>query len=112
MNGADAEEGVASPDTCGRDTNCRESQASLVQRARTHAHGASVNWLVVNIFCLYCPKGKLVEGSKRTEHILAALLHSRCPKLLAQESRALVYPPFAGPLGVGDAGIEPATSAV
>jgi hypothetical protein len=46
-----------------------------------------VNWLVVIIFCLYCPKGKLVEGSKRTEQILAALLHSRCPTLLAQESR-------------------------
>jgi hypothetical protein len=111
MNRAPAGGGVALPGAYGRGANCHELQASLVRRAGTHAHGASVN-LAISISCLYCPKGKVVEGSKRTKHILAALLHSRCPKLLAQESRALVYPPFAGPLGVGDAGIEPATSAV
>jgi len=98
-------------------TTAWEAGASYVarrtsrRRAPTQAHRTPVN-LAVNTSCLYCSKWKLVAVSKRTKEIFAALLHGCCTRAFSQESRALVYPPFAGPLRVGDAGLEPATSAV
>ena len=67
--------------------------------------------MAVNSACLFS-KWKLVEVNKRKNHIPAALLQGYCTRVLAQEPWTLVCPQFEGPIRVGDAGIEPATSAV